>query len=363
MSETKRMKVSDLQPHPKNTEIYGKNEDISDLVEKIKRSGQVHTLVATSKGIVLAGHRRMRACKELGIDEVDVEIRDFETLEEEIEFIIDNNAIREKTNEQKAREASILKQTLSVLAQKRKISNLRQNQSSDMPKMAQREEQSTEVPNSALRDDVGETGKTRDIIAHKIGMKSGQDVDRAIKTIKRIDELKEKGQSEEAEILQGVLNNRGISAAEKLAKNIDIVKDIPEDEKEAIKAGKKSPNSYIKKADDNKKREDIIKDDSKDDADIQLENKVKNESKADSIIDFLSDIQNEVKHSSKTMTACLEELLPKQYVKSNKREITDRIQSKIRSYIETISSIQELIASMEISESDMNLINVREDED
>ena len=44
MSETKRMKVSDLQPHPKNTEIYGKNEDISDLVEKIKRSGQVHTL-------------------------------------------------------------------------------------------------------------------------------------------------------------------------------------------------------------------------------------------------------------------------------------------------------------------------------
>lgn len=39
MSEHKIMKVSDLKPHPKNEEIYGHNEEISDLVEKIKRSG------------------------------------------------------------------------------------------------------------------------------------------------------------------------------------------------------------------------------------------------------------------------------------------------------------------------------------
>ena len=55
MSENRRMKISDLHPHPKNAEIYGMDEDVSDLVEKIKRSGQVHTLVVTSKGIVLAG--------------------------------------------------------------------------------------------------------------------------------------------------------------------------------------------------------------------------------------------------------------------------------------------------------------------
>lgn len=77
------MKVVDLIPHPKNEEIYGIHEDVSDLIEKIKRSGRVHTLTVNSKGIVLAGHRRRKACMELGWKEVDVEIRDFDTPEEE----------------------------------------------------------------------------------------------------------------------------------------------------------------------------------------------------------------------------------------------------------------------------------------
>ena len=41
---TMEMKVADLKPHPKNEEIYGVNEDILDLVEKIKKSGRVHTI-------------------------------------------------------------------------------------------------------------------------------------------------------------------------------------------------------------------------------------------------------------------------------------------------------------------------------
>ena len=174
MNEHRKMRISDLKPHPKNEEIYGHNEDISDLVEKIKRSGQVHTLVVTSNGIVLAGHRRLRACKELGIEEVNVEIVDFDTPEQEIEYLIDNNATREKTNEQKAREAVVLKQTLSILAEKRKKSKLKQNQvvnnSSDManqkdvvdvPNSAPRNSQFTDTPNLAERgeDDsvIGET--------------------------------------------------------------------------------------------------------------------------------------------------------------------------------------------------------------
>ena len=85
-----KMKVVDLVPHPKNEEIYGDNEDVSDLIERIRKSGKVHTLTVTSKGIILAGHRRRKACMELGWKEVNVEIRDFDTPEEEIEFIIDD---------------------------------------------------------------------------------------------------------------------------------------------------------------------------------------------------------------------------------------------------------------------------------
>lgn len=81
-----KMKVIDLVPHPKNEEIYGDNEDVSDLIDKIQKSKQVHTLTVNSKGVVLAGHRRRKACMELGIKTVNVEVVDFDTPEEEIEF-------------------------------------------------------------------------------------------------------------------------------------------------------------------------------------------------------------------------------------------------------------------------------------
>lgn len=266
MSEYKRMKIFDLKPHPKNEEIYGKNENVSDLVEKIKRSGRVHTLVVTSKGIVLAGHRRLRACKELGIEEVDVEVVDFDTPEQEIEYLIDNNATREKTNEQKAREAVVLKQTLAALAEKRKKSKLKQNRSVnsfsdlatkeadvDVSNSAPQNDQFTDTPNLAERgEDDYVIGETREVVAKRVGLKSGHEVDRAINTIKKVDEFKKEGRNEDAKLVTDVMNNRSISAAENLAKNIDNIR-LSEEEKEEIRSGRKSPNSYIRK---NEKREE-----------------------------------------------------------------------------------------------------------
>lgn len=343
MSENRRMKISDLHPHPKNAEIYGMDEDVSDLVEKIKRSGQVHTLVVTSKGIVLAGHRRMKACKELGINEVDVEIRDFDTQEQEIEYIIDNNATREKTNEQKAREAIVLKETLSALAEKRKLSKLKQNQTSDMPKMAQRETETIEVPNSALRDDVVlEQGKTRDIIASKVGLKSGQEVDRAIKTVKKIDELKEEGRTEDEELLRGVMNNRSISAAENLAKNIDNV-EIPEEDRKSIQSGCKSPNSYIKKANEKvetSKNEPVEKENSNNEA---LENVLSEIQKRYS--DYLDLFQQDIKW-----------LLAMEFYQ-NDEDVTGKVCSDLQNCLEKFKSISDMMCKMEIDEFGSIAIN------
>lgn len=265
MSEHKIMKVSDLKPHPKNEEIYGHNEEISDLVEKIKRSGQVHTLVVTSKGVVLAGHRRLRACKELGIEEVDVEVIDFDTPEQEVEYLIDNNATREKSNEQKAREAVVLKQTLSVLAEKRKKSKLKQNRSvnnssdvathqgaTDVPNLAHRNNLSTDTPILVERgEEDSATGKTREVIAKKVGLRSGHEVDRAIKTIETVDELKKEGCDKDAKLITDVMNNRGISAAHSLAKNINNIR-LSEEEKEEVRSGRKSPNAFIRKSEEKK---------------------------------------------------------------------------------------------------------------
>ena len=343
MSENRRMKISDLKPHPKNAEIYGSDEDVSDLVEKIKRSGQVHTLVVTSKGIVLAGHRRMKACKELGINEVDVEIRDFDTPEQEIEYIIDNNATREKTNEQKAREAIVLKETLSALAEKRKLSKLKQNQTSDMPKMAQRETETIEVPNSALRDDVVlEQGKTRDIIAPKVGLKSGQEVDRAIKTVKKIDELKEEGRTEDEELLRGVMNNRSISAAENLAKNIDNV-EIPEEDRKAIQSGCKSPNSYIKKA--NEKVETSKNE--------PVEEENSNKEKLENV---LSEIQKRYSNYLELFQQDVKWLLAMEFYQ-NDEDVTGKVCSDLQNCLEKFKSISDMMCKMEIDEFGSIAIN------
>lgn len=174
---------------------------------------------------------------ELGWKEVDVEIRDFDTSEEEIEFIIDDNSTREKTKEQKSREAKELKRVETVLAEKR-LSTLGSTGGRGNKKG---------VADSPQGLEENEKGKARDIVASKLKFTSGREVDRAITTIDIIDNLEESGRNEDADLIRGVLNNRSVSAAEELARNIDIV-EIPEEEKILIKSGKKSSYSYVEQA-------------------------------------------------------------------------------------------------------------------
>lgn len=232
--KTKKMKIVDLKPHPKNEEIYGYDEDVSDLVEKIRRSHMVHTMIVNSQNLILAGHRRRKACLQLGIKEADVEVRDFNTPEEEIEFIIDNNATREKTVEQKSREAKALKEVETILARKRQ-SEAGKNYGIGKEKL---------TPVSAGAIEEAEQGEARSFVAKKVGLRSGHEVDRAINTVKVIDKLESEGRTEDADLIRAVLNKRSVSTAEELAKNIDKV-DIPEKDIELIKQGKKSPYSYI----------------------------------------------------------------------------------------------------------------------
>lgn len=349
MSEHKKMKISDLKPHPKNEEIYGHNENISDLVEKIKRSGQVHTLVVTSKGIVLAGHRRLRACKELGITEVDVEIVDFDTPEQEVEYLIDNNATREKSNEQKAREAIVLKQTLSVLAEKRKKSKLRQNrslnsssevvaqkESTDVPILAPRNNPPTDTPKLAERgEDDFVTGETREIIAKKVGLKSGHEADRAINTIEKVDELKEKGRVEEAELVIDVMNNRGFSAANSLVKNIDNIR-LSEEEKEAVRSGRKSPNAFLRKKEEKEKHEPEEKF-------VESSDKVKN------LENTLLEIQKRYHNYLLMFQEDVRWLSDKEFY-CNDEDVSSKSHSELQNCLEKLKGISNVMENMVIDE-------------
>lgn len=342
MGMIKRMKISDLRPHPKNEKIYGYDEDVSDLIEKIKRSGQVHTLVVNSEGVILAGHRRLRACKELGIKEVDVEVRDFETPEQEIEYIIDNNATREKSNEQKAREAIELKEVISALAEKRRNSKLKRG-TSDVPKSAQRQN-APDVPDLAQPENE-EQGKTRDILAEKVGFKSGQEVERAMKTVKTIDALNSEGRSDDAKLVRGVLNNRSVSAAENLARNIDNLKEISKKDRKDIQSGTKSPNSFIDKASEKDGNKAVQS------AEIADKDKTKNGSEKE-----LSDIQSRYCTYLVTFQKDIDWLLSKSFYSSDDDEITDVVCQDLQNCLERFKSINDTLSKMKMDDYDMDSI-------
>lgn len=88
----------------------------------------------------------------------------------EIEYLILDNATRDKTIEQKGREAKTLLEIEKVKAKER------QGERTDLNIVAV-------LPLSL------NAGKSRDAVSSKVGLRSGREVERAIKTVEIIDEL------------------------------------------------------------------------------------------------------------------------------------------------------------------------------
>lgn len=92
--------------------------------------------------------------------------------------------------EQKSREAKALKEVEVSLARKRQ-SEAGKVFGVGMEKL---------VPVSAPAIEQEELGKSRNIVAKKVGLRSGHEVDRAISTIRIIDKLETEGRTEEADL-------------------------------------------------------------------------------------------------------------------------------------------------------------------
>ncbi|MGK7873208.1 MAG: DNA (cytosine-5-)-methyltransferase [Xenococcaceae cyanobacterium] len=84
-----------LKPHPRNRSIYGKDEDISDLVEQIRRTAWIKPLVVNKQHQIISGHRRWKAALALGLETVPVEVREFESELDELEALLLENQYRE----------------------------------------------------------------------------------------------------------------------------------------------------------------------------------------------------------------------------------------------------------------------------
>jgi len=101
------MKVSMLKPNPINETIYDNNEKaLTDLKHSIESNGLLEPLVITRSNLVISGHRRLEALKQIGFETCDCRIS---TYENDIIATIELNRYRKKTQNEIVREAEILK--------------------------------------------------------------------------------------------------------------------------------------------------------------------------------------------------------------------------------------------------------------
>ncbi|MBE0069847.1 ParB/RepB/Spo0J family partition protein [Thermoanaerobacterium thermosaccharolyticum] len=74
-----KIKVELLKVHPRNKEFFDdmEGDKWKDFVESIKTSGIIQPLIVTDDYIVISGHQRLKAAKELGLAEVPCEVHEY----------------------------------------------------------------------------------------------------------------------------------------------------------------------------------------------------------------------------------------------------------------------------------------------
>lgn len=85
-TETQNIPIDRLTPHPLNP----REGDIGALTQSLKTFGQYRTVVATTDGIILAGHHVIQAAKALGWTHIDVTFIDCDEIQATKILLVDN---------------------------------------------------------------------------------------------------------------------------------------------------------------------------------------------------------------------------------------------------------------------------------
>ena len=107
--------ISKLRAHPLNDEIYSKkrDEEDEDLRNSIKLNGLLEPIVVLKgSNQVISGHRRWRACLDIGLKEIPIRLIDvgFDVVQ-----LIQFNKYREKSVQEKKNETRVMKEYIKSL--------------------------------------------------------------------------------------------------------------------------------------------------------------------------------------------------------------------------------------------------------
>ena len=90
------MNISEIRSHPNNNATFRDlaGEEFEDLKASIRDHGIIEPVVINQHGVIICGHQRVRACVELGINDVPVIVREVANDEEHETLLIEENLRR-----------------------------------------------------------------------------------------------------------------------------------------------------------------------------------------------------------------------------------------------------------------------------
>ena len=99
-----KLPLDQIHSHPLNETIYDLS-NIDDLVTSIGEVGILTPVVVNQQYQLISGHRRIEAVRRLGWDEVDVEVIETASEDEEKSLLVHFNKQRVKTSREIINEA------------------------------------------------------------------------------------------------------------------------------------------------------------------------------------------------------------------------------------------------------------------
>jgi ParB family chromosome partitioning protein len=148
--------ISKIQVKNRIRKDYG---DINSLAQDIEKNGLIEPIVVTPDYILIAGERRLMALKQLGDTQTDVSIINIEDYEHELNCQISENECRKDfTPEERAAWGREVEQVQKIKALEREKSGKKVDPGDLGPQGR---------------------GRTRDIVAQKVGFGSGRTYERA----------------------------------------------------------------------------------------------------------------------------------------------------------------------------------------
>lgn len=203
-----KIEISKLQPHPLNQRIYGHDDNITELTERIRTSEWIKPILITTNNTIISGHRRVAACNVLNIIEIEFEYVSDDPLTQ-LELFVGENCYREKNNYQKVQEAKIYVEIEKHKAYNRMVEIGKKN-------LGQASAVETFPPLAE--------GKTRDIVGEKVGL-SGRSLDKAQKVVDKMDSTYDEVF---VEFFKDTLNENIDAASKLVAEPNEVIQEIYE---------------------------------------------------------------------------------------------------------------------------------------